>query len=240
MDVNQTGTAGAAGVSIWAPGVAGIAGGPGGSVSLTNRTAEYILRVDPTEEPPRLAPPDESRPVAEPDVCIGVQGSTLCKTWNNRVVCIDKSPINGAGTTWTHIPHGAENETGDRRLIERVRWLRHAKFFIGLPSGLSWLAAGTPVALISGSTHPTNEFTTPYRVINWHACNSCWNDVRERFDHKIFLWCPRHAGTPWQFECTRLIAAEQVKQTVRTIPEFGVPRHQRHPGNFPDIVRSLP
>ena len=258
MDVNQTGTAGVAGVSIWAPGVAGIAGGPGGSVSLTNRTAEYILGVDPTEEPPRLAPPDESRPVAEPYVCIGVQGSTQCKTWNNpygwreliaflkangyRVVCIDKSPVNGAGTTWTHIPHGAEDETGDRPLTERARWLRHANFFIGLSSGLSWLAwaAGTPVVLISGFTHPSNEFTTPYRVINWHACNSCWNDVRERFDHKNFRWCPRHAGTPWQFECTRLIAAEQVKQTVRTIPEFGVPRHQRHPGNFPDIVRSLP
>jgi hypothetical protein len=27
--------------------------------------------------------------------------------------------------------------------------------------------------------------------------------VRHRFDHKDFLWCPRHAGTPRQFECTR-------------------------------------
>jgi len=223
-----------------------------------HRSAGYILGVDPTEEPPRLALPDESRPVNEPYVCIGVQGSTQCKTWNNpdgwreviaflkangyRVVCIDKSAVNGAGIVWTHIPHGAEDETGDRPLTERARWLRHAKFFIGLSSGLSWLAwaAGTPVVLISGFTHPTNEFTTPYRVINWHACNSCWNDVRERFDHKNFLWCPRHAGTPRQFECTRLITAEQVKQVVRAIPEFSVPRHQRHPGNFPDVVRSLP
>ncbi len=77
-------------------------------------------------------------------------------------------------------------------------------------SGLSWLAwaAGCPVVLISGFTHPTNEFATPYRVINWHACNSCWNDPRHRFDHKDFLWCPRHAGTPRQFECTRLITAD--------------------------------
>jgi hypothetical protein len=59
-------------------------------------------------------------------------------------------------------------------------------------------------------TTNTTEATTPYRVINWHACNSCWNDVRERFDHKNFPWCPRHAGTPRQFECTRLIAAEQL------------------------------
>ena len=49
-------------------------------------------------------------------------------------------------------------------------------------SGLSWLAwaVGTPVVMISGFTHPTNEFATPYRVINYHACNSCWNDVRHR------------------------------------------------------------
>ena len=70
--------------------------------------------------------------------------------------------------------------------------------------------------MISGFTHPTNEFATPYRVINWHACNSCWNDVRHRFDHKDFLWCPRHAGTPRQFECTRLITAGAGDRDVET------------------------
>jgi autotransporter strand-loop-strand O-heptosyltransferase len=72
--------------------------------------------------------------------------------------------------------------------------------------------------LISGFTHPTNEFATPYRVINDHACNSCWNDPRHRFDHSDFLWCPRHAGTPRQFECTRLITPEHVLEVVRRIP----------------------
>jgi hypothetical protein len=55
-------------------------------------------------------------------------------------------------------------------------------------------------------------------VINWHACNGCWNDVRHRFDHKDYLWCPRHAGTPRQFECTRLITATQVIGTLKRIP----------------------
>jgi autotransporter strand-loop-strand O-heptosyltransferase len=55
-------------------------------------------------------------------------------------------------------------------------------------------------------------------VINYHACNSCWNDVRHRFDHKDFLWCPRNANTPRQFECTRLITAAQVIATIKTIP----------------------
>jgi autotransporter strand-loop-strand O-heptosyltransferase len=204
-----------------------------------HRTAGYILGVDPTELPPTIALGDTARPLAEPYVCIAVQSTTQSKCWNNplgwheivrflkeagyRVVCIDQKPVHGTGIVWNHIPHGVEDETGDRPLLERARWLRHADFFIGLSSGLAWLAwsVGTPVVMISGFTHPTNEFATPYRVINFHACNSCWNDPRHRFDHHDFLWCPRHAGTARQFECTRLITAEQVKQVIRQIPGFG-------------------
>jgi hypothetical protein len=45
-------------------------------------------------------------------------------------------------------------------------------------------------------------------------------DERVRFDHKDFLWCPRHANTPRQFECTRLITAEAIKTVIRRIPGF--------------------
>ena len=203
-----------------------------------HRTAGYILGIDPTEQPPRIALADNTRPIADRYVCIGVQSTTQCKYWNNphgwrtvvahlkaagyRVICIDQKPVHGRGLVWTQIPNGAEDETGDRPLQERARWLKHAAAFIGLSSGLSWLAwaVGTPVVMISGFTHPTNEFTTPYRVINYHACNSCWNDVRHRFDHKDFLWCPRHKDTPRQFECTRLITADQVKAALLRIPGF--------------------
>jgi autotransporter strand-loop-strand O-heptosyltransferase len=205
-----------------------------------HRTAGHILGVDPAEEPPRLALPDDSRPIAEPYVCIAVQSSSQCKKWNNpfgwseivafltqhgyRVVCIDREPAHGHGLVWTHIPHGVQDETGDRPLTERARWLKHAAFFVGGSSGLAWLAwaAGTRVVMISGFTQADNEFATPYRVINYHACTGCWNDVRHRFDHHDFLWCPRHAGTPRQFECTRLITAEQVKTVIRRIPGFAV------------------
>jgi autotransporter strand-loop-strand O-heptosyltransferase len=204
-----------------------------------HRTAGYILGVDPIEKPPSISLGEGRRPVAEPYVCIAVQSTTQCKYWNNpngwreivaflkqagyRVICIDQKPTHGTGLIWNHIPNGAEDETGDRPLQERARWLKHAEFFVGLSSGLAWLAwaAGIPVVMISGFTHPANEFETPYRVINYHACNSCWNDVRVRFDHKEFLWCPRHKDTPRQFECTRLITSEQVKGIIQTMPEFG-------------------
>ena len=147
-----------------------------------HRTAGYILGVDPVEEAPHITLPDDSRPIPEPYVCIAVQASTQAKMWNNpngwreviaflkargfRVICIDQKPVHGQGIVWNHIPHGAEDETGDRPLAERARWLRHAAAFIGLSSGLAWLAwaARCPTVMISGFTHPNNEFDTPYRV----------------------------------------------------------------------------
>jgi autotransporter strand-loop-strand O-heptosyltransferase len=204
-----------------------------------HRAAGYILGVDPTEMRPRIALTDDSRPIAEPYVCIAVQSTLQAKYWNNptgwndivgflkqsgyRVICIDLKPVHGKGAYWTQMPYGAEDLTGDRPLLERARYLKHADFFVGLTSGLSWLAwaMGAPVVMISGMTHPLNEFSTPYRVINYHVCNSCWNDPRADFNRGDFLTCPRQGNTPRQFECTRLITAEQVKSVIRTIPGFG-------------------
>jgi autotransporter strand-loop-strand O-heptosyltransferase len=221
-----------------------------------HRTAGHILGVDLAEAPPRIALADESPPITDPYVCIAVQSTTQSKYWNNpdgwrdvvdhlkqsgyRVICIDQKSVHGRDPVWNHIPEGAENETGDRPLQERARWLRHATAFIGLSSGLSWLAwaVGTPAVLISGFTHPSNEFTTPYRVINYHACNSCWNDVRLRFDHRDFMWCPRHRDTPRQFECTRLITSDQVKMMLRRIPGFGIDRTPAMAGTVDKALRE--
>ena len=203
-----------------------------------HRSAGHILGVDPTEEAPRLALPDESRPIDEPYVCIAVQATSAAKTWTNpngwreivaflkshgyRVICVDQKPVHGTGIMWTHIPHGVEDMTGIA-LAEAARWLRHADFFIGLSSGLAWLAwaAGAKVVMISGYSLPSTEFNTPYRIINWHTCNGCWSDPQLRFNHTDFLWCPRHAGTPRQFECTRLITSTHVMRVIEKIPGFG-------------------
>jgi autotransporter strand-loop-strand O-heptosyltransferase len=204
-----------------------------------HRHAAYILGLDPDEMPPRIALADDTRPIAEPYVCIATQATGQSKYWNNpagwaeivpylksrgyRVICIDQSALHGHDGSWNRIPAEAEDETGDRPLQERARWLRHADFFIGLSSGLSWLAwaVGTPVVMISGFTHPINEFNTPYRIINYHVCNSCWNDPRLLLTGGDFLRCPRHKDTPRQFECSRLITADHVKAVLHRIPGFG-------------------
>ena len=202
-----------------------------------HRTAGYILGVDPTEVRPRFDLTAE-RKIQEPYVCIAAQSSSQAKYWNNphgwrevitflknsgyRVLCVDRDREYGSGIMWNHIPYGCEDFTGNLPFQERVDLIKDADFFIGLSSGLSWVAwgCGVPVVLISGFTNPTNEFYTPYRVINFHACNSCWNDMRIEFDHYDFLWCPRQKGTDRQFECTRMITSEQVINTIKTIPIF--------------------
>ena len=149
-----------------------------------HRTAGYILGVDPTETPARLHFPDDSRPIEDPYVCIAVQSSSGCKMWNNaagwrevvlhlkaqgyRVICIDQKPVHGSGLLYTHIPHGAEDETGDRPLAERARWLRHAAPLWVSPAGwrgwpgrpvAPWFSSADSPIRPTSSTRPTGSLT---------------------------------------------------------------------------------
>ncbi|WP_105604834.1 autotransporter strand-loop-strand O-heptosyltransferase [Cronobacter sakazakii] len=199
-----------------------------------HRTAGHILGVDPSEIVPDLRV-HSPRQIAEPYVCIATQSTSQAKFWNNgtgwhevieflkaqgyRVLCIDKERVVGRGYVWNKIPHGAEDFTGNLPLRDRVALLEHAEFFIGLGSCLSWLAWGCriPVVLISGFSLPASEFYTPWRVINTHVCNGCWDDVRLNFDHQDYFWCPRHKGTDRQYECTRFITGKQVIGHLRRL-----------------------
>ncbi|ALB54717.1 autotransporter strand-loop-strand O-heptosyltransferase [Cronobacter universalis] len=199
-----------------------------------HRTAGHILGVDPSEIVPDLRV-NSPRQIAEPYVCIATQSTSQAKFWNNgsgwhevieflkaqgyRVLCIDKERVVGRGYVWNKIPHGVEDFTGNLPLRDRVALLEHAEFFIGLGSGLSWLAWGCriPVVLISGFSLPASEFYTPWRVINTHVCNGCWDDVRLNFDHQDYFWCPRHKGTDRQYECTRFITGKQVIGHLRRL-----------------------
>ena len=194
--------------------------------------AAALLGLDQREVKPKLTAGKYKEKIKEPYVCIATQATSQAKYWNNprgwietidylkqrgyRVLCIDKEKCHGYGRHWNTIPYGAEDFTGDIPLQERVNLLAYADFFIGLSSGLAWLAWGVdiPVVMISGFTLPYNEFYTPYRVINFHVCNGCWTDSSEEFVHADFAWCPRHENTEREFECTRYISSGQVCQTI--------------------------
>ena len=194
----------------------------------------YLLGLDPAERRPRLLPSAKAAEVRpkEPYVCIATQATAQCKYWNNargwmdtvaylkelgyRVLCVDRERVTVNGVFGNAIPYGAEDFTGDCSLQERVDLISGAAFFVGLASGLSWLAwgAGVPVVMIVGFTAPGTEFHTPYRVQQFHTCHSCAND--QRYEHKYddFAACPCHRGTDQEFECTRCITPEYVRDMI--------------------------
>lgn len=198
-----------------------------------HRVAAHILGVDDADIPPRFDL-SATRKIKDKYVCIGVQSTGLAKFWNNpigwdtvvdflkgqgyRVLCIDKFPMCDKPGANVRIPCGAEDFTGDKPLQERIDLLKDADFFIGLSSGLSWLAWGckVPVVMISGFSNPLNEFKTPYRVINYNACNSCWNEFK-KYDLQDFWNCPRLAGTERRFECTAMITPDHVIETIKPL-----------------------
>jgi autotransporter strand-loop-strand O-heptosyltransferase len=92
------------------------------------------------------------------------------------------------------------------------------EFFIGLASGLSWLAwsIGLPVVLISGFSEEWAEtLLNTYRVINKSVCHGCFNS--DRLDAGDWNWCPKHKNTERMFECTKKIGSDMVIKQINKI-----------------------
>ncbi|NLG14767.1 MAG: autotransporter strand-loop-strand O-heptosyltransferase [Lentisphaerae bacterium] len=189
------------------------------------------------------------RPFPERFVCISTMATNPGKYWNYpngweqiitflnnngfRVLDIDRDPVLIFDNKQYTIPKNAEDFTGRFPIQDRINLLEHADFFIGLPSGLSWLAwnLDIPTVMISGFTMPNCEFPTPYRVTNYLYCHGCWNDSNEFFDPNVPVWCPRHVGTAREIECTKTITPKMVRETIEKIPQFiqGAYEHRMNP-----------
>ena len=92
--------------------------------------------------------------------------------------------------------------------------INNADLFIGISSGLSWLAwaLGKKVILISGFTDPYVEFETATYINNHQACHGCWG--WDAFDKGDWNWCPLWKGTQRQFECTKTIVFDRVIEAI--------------------------
>ena len=180
---------------------------------------------------------NNEKKIREPYVCISGRGSDIKKEWNNpngwvetvrylkkmgyRALCIDGDGIEKGSPLDKALAEGLEDFTGYKPLQERVDLLYYADFFIGLGSGLSWLAWGTgkPVILISGFSLPFTEFYTPYRVINYRVCHGCHNRFARRLYSEMegdLLLCK---GTEHYLECSRKIDARVVCRNIDKLME---------------------
>lgn len=99
----------------------------------------------------------------------------------------------------------------DKSIENTMNLIYYSKFFIGLSSGLSWLAWALrkDVVMISNFTEANHEFEC-IRITNTSVCHGCWNDPKYRFDRGDWNWCPVNKGTDKQFECQTSITAQMV------------------------------
>mgnify|MGYP003346616231 FL=1 len=115
--------------------------------------------------------------------------------------------------------NGCYNFNENYSLRERISQLKGAEFYIGLGSGLSWLALASKisVALISGFFKKYAEFEDCYRILNENVCHGCFNEFR--LDGGNWNWCPKCENTDRQFECSKHITPDQVLQIIKPLLE---------------------
>jgi len=191
------------------------------------KTASDILGLDYKETRPLLKIPNVEK---KKKVGIGLHSTCQAKYWNNptgwqevvdyltslgyEVVLYSKE---NDGYMGNFHPKGITKfEAGSiERLIEDMA---SCEFFVGLGSGLSWLAwaCELPVVLISGFSEEYSETTLDtYRVINKNVCTGCFN--RYRLNASDWNWCPDHQNTERQFECTKSITPQMVIDKINQI-----------------------
>lgn len=173
-----------------------------------------------------LKPSKNPRKIGGKYVAISTCSTAQFKFWNHaggwqniidylntkgyKVVNVGKQP---------NVLNNVINATGELPIDDLINIIQYSQFFVGLPSGLSWLswALNKKTVMITGISEPWCEFQIDqYRVQNNipSVCNSCFNDPKHTFDKGMWLFCPSHANTPKHFECTKTITPDMVKKQI--------------------------
>ncbi len=186
-------------------------------------------------ERPRMDSFIGERPVKSKYICFSMHSTTQAKHWNYvdgwdklckmlrkegyTPVCIDVHESFGIEGHWNNMPKSCVKKNG-MNLKQMTNYIHHAEFFIGLSSGLSWVAhsIGKPVVMISGVTSEDNEFSEDtIRLINKKVCHGCINKPEYTFSADDWLWCPVNKGKESQFECTKTITPEEVFSALQPL-----------------------
>ena len=198
------------------------------------KTASDILGLDWKQLRPQITAYQDE--VVKKYVCIGLNSTCQAKYWNNiegwqkltnwfisrgfGVIATGSEP-DGYMDNWG--PTGMIPMAGLLTLEQTADLIKNCEYFIGLGSGLSWLAWAleVPTVLISGFSLPYTEMEDDWviRIFKSGICTGCFN--KTRLDASDWNWCPSHKGTRRQFECTTQITANQVIDEIIKYEEIG-------------------
>ena len=195
---------------------------------------------------PQIKVEPKERPIKGKYVVVNVHSTSQLKYWNHP----DGKRVQGLAPNWNQLfaklrkqgytpvvaeyhdlfgapPHynGIPKKANAKikvPLDETINYIQHAEFFIGLSSGLTWVAhaLGKKVVMISNFTEDWHEIPLDYpdykRITNKSVCHGCFNKIgiEHNFDVKDWYWCPQHKGTPRQFECHTSITPDMVMEQI--------------------------
>ena len=215
--------------------------------SIQQGYAEQLGFIDAEYIRPKILIPELKRPIKNKYITIGIHSTSQLKYWNHPAgkgvqpqspywdelcgmirksgytpVVVEQDEMFGWGQFKNGLPTKANKKFG-QSFLESMNLIYHSEFYIGLSSGMSWVAhaMGKPVAMISNFTEDWNEFdlTLPdyIRITNKSVCHGCWNKckIQYNFDISDWYWCPEHKDTPRQFECHTSITPEMVFNEIK-------------------------
>ena len=203
------------------------------------------------ENPPYIRPivsiPELLRPIKNKYIALGVHSTCQIKYWNHpnglksqgdstnwnelssmlrkrgyTPVTVEKDETYGVPPFYNGVPSKSNKQIG-KTLLDAVNIINHSEFYIGLSSGMSWIAhaLGKKVVMISNFTEDWNEFDLSLddyiRITNKSVCHGCWNkiNVDHTFDKNNWYWCPLHKDTERQFECHKSITVNDVMEKIK-------------------------
>jgi len=193
------------------------------------QTATNILGLSFSEKKPKLnfEPKNVVASIEPKYVCIAPDSTAGCKEWDavNWEILVDMLVDEGYQVVNVSLNsrYKLKNVYCPENLsLESTMQIIHfAKFFVGLSSGLSWLAwsLNKHVYMIANFTKADHEFQKNCtRFTNENVCNGCWNNKNFKFDKGDFNWCPINKGYDKQFECQKGInpfwVLEEIKDNI--------------------------
>jgi autotransporter strand-loop-strand O-heptosyltransferase len=186
------------------------------------QTATNILGLPYKEIKPRILSMNPGF-VNEKLVTIATNSTAGCKFWTreNWQELINYLHNNGyeiVNVSLEDNPFDSCQGLLDKSMNSTIERIEQSAFFIGLSSGLSWLAwaLNKEVIMISNFTDANHEFQC-HRPVNTNVCHGCWNDPQYTFDKGDWDWCPVHKGTERQFECQKSVTPRMVIDEIKKL-----------------------